>query len=78
MNQHELLSGYLTDLIMLLKEDALEAKKRFIEEKNDYNSGYSFAYYEIISLMQQQAKAFQIDFKDLKLDDIDADKDLLV
>ena len=75
--KNKILAGYLIDLIALLKESAIEAKKREYREKDSYSSGYSFAYYEMISLMQQQAEAFQINLDDLKLDDIDADKDLL-
>lgn len=35
------------------------------------------AFYHVISLMQDQALGFGIDLKDLKLESIDPDRDLL-
>ena len=35
------------------------------------------ALYEVISLFQQQAEAFQIPLEEINLSDIDADEDLL-
>ncbi len=70
--------NYLWDLIFILKEKALEAKKS-VDESNqdDYNSGYLMAFYEIIDLMKHQADAFTIKQDDIGLADIDADRDLL-
>ena len=73
---------YLRDLGNLLKESALEAKK--ISEKEapgsegfHFESGRLMAYYEVISLMQQQAQGFQIALEELDLHDIEPDRDLV-
>jgi hypothetical protein len=72
--------NYLHDLGTLIKENAKEAKKQkdssIGSSSQDYNSGYLMAWYEIVSLMQQQAEAFGIPFEALDLHDIDPDKDL--
>ncbi len=73
--------NYLKDLIYLLKENALEAvgntKKLAKKEDLEFSQGYSTAYYEVISLLQNQAQAFNIPLEELGLDDINPDKDLL-
>jgi hypothetical protein len=43
----------------------------------DFKSGRAFAYYEVISLMIQQADAFQLPREAMRLDDIDPERDLL-
>lgn len=71
-NQYEY---YLRDLGFLLKEKVDEMNS---DTKNsDYISGYKRAFYEIISLMQNQAIAFQIDLSKINLEKIDPDADLL-
>jgi hypothetical protein len=72
---------YLYDLGFLIKELAIEIKNGVNTLKPgtseyDFETGKLLAFHRIISLMQQQAKAFQIDMKDLRLEDIDPDKDL--
>jgi hypothetical protein len=73
--------NYLLDLGMLLKRDALEARTKANALKGtddyDFDAGRAFAYYEVISLMQQQAQAFQLPLEALSLADIDADRDLM-
>jgi hypothetical protein len=73
--------NYLTDLGFLLKDAALEAKARAAKETGEpgyqYALGRAQAYYEVLSLMQQQARAFGVDAKDLSLQGFDADRDLL-
>jgi len=73
---------YLQDLGMLIKQRALEAKQ--ISEKEErgtegyhLESGRLMAYYEVISLMQQQAHGFQIPLEELDLHDIEPDRDLV-
>src|SRR5215469_8932664 len=72
--------NYLHDLGTLIKEQAREAKAQKDSStggsSQDYNSGYLMAWYEVVSLMQQQAEAFGIPFESLDLQDIDPDKDL--
>lgn len=72
---------YLYDLGFLIKEYALDAKKRFVEskgtEKEMYEAGERMAFYSVVTLMQQQAEGFGIPLSDLRLDDINPDRDLL-
>jgi hypothetical protein len=73
--------NYLIDLGMLLKSHALEARSEARAAVNtpdyDFKSGRAFAYYEVISLMIQQADAFQLPREAMRLDDIDPERDLL-
>jgi len=57
--------NFVLDLIPLIKENLEDVKN---QQDNDYNSGKVFAYYDVLSLIQQQAIAFGIDPKELKLD----------
>jgi hypothetical protein len=72
---------YLGDLGFLLKEYALEAKVERDQhrgsEDESYYTGVLMAFHRIISLMQQQAIAFDIPLEDLRLDDIDPDQTLV-
>jgi hypothetical protein len=72
---------YLRDSGALLKERAKAAYAEATAAKGTAESaltvGRSMAYYEVISLMQQQAVAFQLPFEALSLADIDPDRDLL-
>jgi hypothetical protein len=73
--------NYLGDLGNLIKERALEAKK--ISEKEVpgsdgfyFESGRLLGFNEVISIMQQQARGFQIPLEELDLHDIEPDRDL--
>jgi hypothetical protein len=69
---------YLEDLGPGLKNFALEAKEDFHNDKNNrFKDGYYCAFHRVISYIMQQAEGFDIDLKDLGLDDIDPDKDLI-
>ena len=72
---------YLLDLGMLLKKAALAARVQAETSRGtggfDFDSGRAFAYYEVISLMQQQASAFGLPLNEVSLADIDAEQDLL-
>jgi hypothetical protein len=73
--------NYLFDLGLLLKERALEARRQrdeLPEESLDrtFQSGRVIAFNEVISIMQQQAEGFDIPLSDLRLEDIDPDRDL--
>jgi len=82
-------ANYLRDLGYLLKEDALQAKRDSDDAKAKWDkdpasgedaafaSGRSLAYWEVISLMQQQAWVFGIPLEEMSLADINPDKDLL-
>jgi hypothetical protein len=74
------LSGYLLDLGHLVREAAVEAKKTrnsAASNSRDFESGRLMAYNEVVSLMQQQAIAFDLSFKEIGLEDIDPDNDLV-
>ncbi|MBS0621650.1 MAG: hypothetical protein JSR80_01665 [Verrucomicrobia bacterium] len=79
MNEKKI-KGYLSDSITLLKEQAREAKKEADNPKEgfeDYNKGELMAYCSLFSLLKQQAFGFGISEKELGLDDIDLEADLL-
>ena len=77
---NEKFKRYLVDTITLLKEQAREAKKDTENPKSgfeDYNEGTIITYCIVISLLKQQAFAFNIDEEELGLADIDPEQDLL-
>lgn len=69
--------NYLRDTGLLIKELALEAKQQAGEKGSDFSIGYMAGFHRIVSLMQQQAEAFDIPFEEIGLDGIDADEDLV-
>jgi hypothetical protein len=72
--------NYLRDLGYLVRESALEAKRRANEAADDdraFEQGRALAYYEVVSLMKEQALAFGIDPSRLSLADVNPDQDLL-
>jgi hypothetical protein len=74
--------NYLYDLGFLIKERALNAKKAPEQEKKGsegymYESGRLLAFNEVVSIMQQQAVAFGIPLGELRLEEIDPDRDLI-
>lgn len=79
MNE-ERIKGYLSDSITLLKEEVKEAKKDADNSKEgyeDYNKGAVITYYTVISLLKRQTVTFNLDEKEIGLDDIEPEKDLL-
>ena len=72
-----LYQDYLKDLGVLIKELALEAKQQAIENRNDFSIGYMSGFHRIVSLMQQQAEAFNIPVEEIGLNGIDADEELV-
>ena len=81
MVENEIYRHYLADLGHVLAERALEAKSACEQaksrEEREFASGQLMAYYAVISLMQQQAEAFQLSPADLNMGDLVADRDLL-
>ena len=73
--------NYLYDLGTLIKEKAKENKhdKEILSDKDDinYKLGCLMTFYEIIDIMKQQAEAFNIEPKDIGLDDINPELELL-
>jgi len=78
--KNDLFKNYLYDLGILIKEKAREVKHDKIKSSNkddvNYNLGRLMAWYEIIDLMKQQAKAFNIEQKDIGLADINPEAEL--
>lgn len=77
----ETTANYPRDLGDLVKRSALDARVQRDSSSGEadrvFESGRLTAYYEVISLMQQQAVAFGIELGELALDDIDPERDLL-
>jgi hypothetical protein len=73
---------YLFDLGYEIKLFALQVRRerdaaRENSEERTFRDGLLYACYRMISLMQQQAEGFGIPLSDLRLDDIDPDRDLI-
>jgi len=71
---------FLRDLCNLLKDLAIRAKKEAdaaSSEDRSFALGRLMGLHEVISLVQQQSEVFGIDLKDIGLDDITPEKDLL-
>ena len=73
--------NYLFDLGYLLREKALEAKQSARAAKGTdaeaYELGKKMAYYEVMSLLVQEAESFQLPIEDLHLEGLDPDRDLI-
>lgn len=73
--------NYIYDLAFLLKKKAIEAKiekdASFRHDEVDYKLGYLMALHDVISLMKQQADAFEINQELIGLQDIEPEVDLL-
>ncbi len=73
---------YLKDLGLILKERALKTKAlKGLNSKGTegfaFEAGRLMAFNEMLSIMQQQAKGFDIQLSELGLDEIDPDIDLV-
>jgi hypothetical protein len=82
----ESLKAFIHEICEAIKERALEAKreKDEVEKRKDQDIGeYMYAvgrlmtFNEVISIIQQTAEPLGLTLKDLKLDDIDPDRDLI-
>jgi len=74
------LKNYIKYMGLLLKERAKEAKldaDKPNEGFEDYNTGHLMAYYSVLSLLKNQASAFDVSQEEIGLADIDPDADLL-
>ena len=72
---------YLFDLGFNIKERAVDARRERDRlpqgsAEREFQSGRLLAFNEVISIMQQQAEGFDIPLAELRLDDIDPDRDL--
>ena len=69
----EKIKNYLIDLLFLLKEEYIEAKKSLAETKDvdrDYRAGELEAYQEAMKIMQSQATAFDLNHETIGPEDI--------
>lgn len=77
--------NFLLDFGLLIKEEAYDAKlnydlykgKNQDKDYHNYHSGYLMAMHHIVSLLQHQSDTFGIPRRDLQLDDIDPDRELI-
>ena len=67
----------LYDVSRELLERAKNAKADAAQSRADYDRGRQFAFYEVISLLTQQADAFGLDRASIGLEGVNADQDLL-
>lgn len=76
-----LLGNYLTDLGTLLKQEALDARTQASGESgqpgHQFALGRLTAYYEVLTLMKQQAAAFGLELAEVSLQGFDPERELL-
>jgi hypothetical protein len=78
-NTPDVYRWYLSDLGKLLREGAFQAKdarNAATGEQRMFEDGRLMAYNEVVSLLQQQARAFELSLEDVALEGIDPDNDL--
>ena len=77
--KNNVFENYLRDLIRLIGENALAAKREEVvaaAEDKLFASGKAFGYYEVVSLMYLQAIAFGLEPSSIGLPDTDPDRSL--
>lgn len=82
MSGSDVFKNYLYDLGPIILERALKVKttkEGRPKDSPEYNfaAGQLMAFNEVISIMQQQADGLGIPLKDLRLDGVEPDRDLL-
>jgi hypothetical protein len=81
MKDDDTFKNYLFDLGRLVKEYALAAVAEREEQSDraaqEFYDGYVLGFHRVVSLMQQHAQAFDIDLKDLQLEGVEPDRDLV-
>lgn len=60
---------FIRDLIFLIKEREAELKSK--DSKSEFNAGIECGYFEIISLIENQALAFNLDLITIGFNDYD-------
>ncbi|HZI65034.1 MAG TPA: hypothetical protein VFF17_00580 [Thermoanaerobaculia bacterium] len=80
-HQDERYKNYLLDLGFEIRRLALEAKADMASapdaSSREFETGRLMALNEVVSVMQQQATGFGIPLTDLRLADIEPDRDLV-
>jgi hypothetical protein len=73
--------NYVFDFGYLLRENVLEAKQSARAAKGTDDEanqlGRKMAYYEVMSLLLQQAESFQLSTEDFHLEGLDPNRDLI-
>jgi len=73
--------NFLRDLGELLRDLALEARRDRDAARGSadesFRSGYLMAFHSVISLLRQQANAFEIPLEAIQLAELDPERDLL-
>lgn len=70
---NETYKNFLVDVI----KEILEKKVTISEEHENFDKGYNYAIYEVVSLLVQQSEIFGIDKKEIGLDGINPEIDYL-
>ncbi|WEV50172.1 hypothetical protein OZX61_12255 (plasmid) [Acinetobacter sp. ESL0695] len=70
---NETYKNFLADVI----KEILEKKIIISDEYENFNKGYNYALYEVVSLLVQQSENFGIDKKEIGLDGINPEMDYL-
>lgn len=76
MNSSTTEYSFVGDMVLLLREHAAEIKQGALAD-TDFEKGRLFGYYEVLSLIQQQARVFGINAAEISMADFDADTDIL-
>lgn len=69
--------NYLYDLGTIVAEKAIHAKRSALDNDDAYSVGYLMALHEMVSLMQSQAKQFDISLQEVGLEGLNPEIDLL-
>lgn len=81
VSNHDSTANYLQDLGDLVRELALRAKQVYDDQRTSPDAqfllGRLSALHEIVSLMQEQAVAFNLTLEKVSLEGIDPERDLL-
>ena len=75
----DITKNYLQDLGLLLREEWEASEKSLASatsEEKQYEAGHNRAYRRVLSLMLQQAEAFDLPASAIRMEGIDRDKDL--
>jgi hypothetical protein len=76
-----LVENYLRDLLFEISRKAITAKKdrdhAVGSENHQFQTGHLMAYYEISSLIFEQAQVFGLDLKEFGIGDLNPERDLL-
>lgn len=76
--ENEKLSEHLIhDIVNLLIERIGEVKKHVDAYHDDYSKGQLFSFYDILTIIQQESKAFGLDDDQIGLSNFSTDKDIL-